>query len=299
MSLPNCFVPRPKSFLNVIDVPEGASGNFRVSIGTAPAGYVFNTAPLRSAFIGGQTNHSFSFPHKTKWHKLEEAGDDRWGVWMSTLPCEQMQMMHGVHRMKGHVLVGGLGLGLAINMLCAKGKVTQVTVIEKSADVIGLVEPHLRRNGKDVTVIHEDIFDHLKEITKAPVARYDSAFLDTWAGDGLATFYSTVIPLLYQCSAANINNVSCWQEDVMRGQVYLGVLAQLSMLKDKIGEPEPTDLWGYATCLAYARQVREQHSAEIAAKLISKEFGTPGFERDYGVTRRDMKTWIALAKKMQ
>jgi hypothetical protein len=293
MAAPKCFIPHPPAFLNRIDVPAAKSGKFRVEIQTSPKGKVFDTAPIRSAFFGGQESVRFTYPHATKWHRLLR--DD--GVLMSTIPCEQMQMMMGIGKTSGHVLVGGLGLGLVVNMLCERSLVARVTVVEREADVIKLVEPYLRKNDKPVEVVNGDIFKHL-ELPSSKRA-YTSAFFDTWSGDGVATLYSSVIPLLYRCSKAGLANVSCWQEEVMRGQVYLGIMAQLAAFRDKIGKPDPTDLWGYTAQVAHALQVKEQLTADGAARAIARDFGVPGFEREHGIKASDMKTWLALAEGMR
>ena len=61
------------------------------------------------------------------------------------------------HRATGHVLLNGLGLGVALSGVARKPEVTQVTVVENSPDVIALVAEHYQKlyPGK-ITIIEAD-----------------------------------------------------------------------------------------------------------------------------------------------
>jgi hypothetical protein len=48
----------------------------------------------------------------------------------------------------GHVLCAGLGLGLIVHALRRNPRVTAITVVERSPDVIDLIWPHLAPNGR-------------------------------------------------------------------------------------------------------------------------------------------------------
>jgi len=57
-----------------------------------------------------EENHRVAYDTPTTWHKL--VGPT--GVWMTDLPCEQAQHDGLLKNVRdGHVLIGGLGLGLA------------------------------------------------------------------------------------------------------------------------------------------------------------------------------------------
>ncbi len=78
---------------------------------------------------------------------------------------------------KGDCLVAGLGLGLILHPLLAQ--CNSVTVVEKSADVIGLVGPRYPQ----CTLIRADILEWL------PARKYDTIYFDIWpdvCGDDLA-----------------------------------------------------------------------------------------------------------------
>ena len=64
--------------------------------------------------------------------------DDR--VWMSLSPVEIESLAPHVVRMRGHVVIAGLGMGLALYNALLRPVVRRVTVIEQDADVIALFE---------------------------------------------------------------------------------------------------------------------------------------------------------------
>lgn len=101
-------------------------------------------------------------------------------LWMSNTPQEHIMMINNASRSRGHVLVGGLGLGLYPQYAAAGavGAATRFTVIEASPVVRAIVEPTLSM-ALDVPLdVHTgSIEDHLA----GPVTtRYDTIFLDTW-----------------------------------------------------------------------------------------------------------------------
>jgi hypothetical protein len=58
--------------------------------------------------------------------------------WMSTTPFEFESQEIGIRRASGHVLIFGLGMGWATAACACLPAVSQVTVVEKDADVIAL-----------------------------------------------------------------------------------------------------------------------------------------------------------------
>ena len=102
---------------------------------------------------------------------------------MSDTPSEISDHLSAVYAANGHVLIAGLGLGVVVQGCLMDGverygkTVEKVTVVEKSADVIGLVAEHyLKRFGSRLEVVHDDIF------TWQPPkgAKYDCTWLDIW-----------------------------------------------------------------------------------------------------------------------
>ncbi len=106
--------------------------------------------------------------------------DPQGQLWMSDTPQERIMMYNNGRRSRGHVLVGGLGLGLYPQYATADsvGGGTRFTIIERSPAVRAIVEPTLSVALRvPLDVITGDIEAYLD----APVTtRYDTIFLDTW-----------------------------------------------------------------------------------------------------------------------
>jgi hypothetical protein len=101
-------------------------------------------------------------------------------LWMSDTPQERIMMYNNGRRSRGHVLVGGLGLGLypQYAVAGAVGQATRFAVIERSPVVRDIVEPTLSvALGVPLQVMTGDVEAYLS----GPVTtRYDTIFLDTW-----------------------------------------------------------------------------------------------------------------------
>jgi hypothetical protein len=100
-------------------------------------------------------------------------------LWMSDVPQERLMMFNNAQASHGHILVGGLGLGLYPQY--AMPDAASVTVIEANAAIRAVVEPVVRI-AADARGIPLDI--RIAEIgaalSKPTTKRYDTIFLDTW-----------------------------------------------------------------------------------------------------------------------
>ena len=95
-----------------------------------------------------------------------------------TLMMTDTPMEHGTNRgvvrnATGHVLIGGLGLGMILQVIAAKPEVTKITVVELSPDVAKLVGPYL---DPKVEVIVADIFEWKPQ----KGTKFDSLYFDVW-----------------------------------------------------------------------------------------------------------------------
>lgn len=82
-------------------------------------------------------------------------------VIMSNTPEEIGDLTSFMWRAKtdgGHILINGLGLGVALAGILDSDKIEDITVIEKSEDVLNLVAPTFQ-NNKRISIIHADAFD--------------------------------------------------------------------------------------------------------------------------------------------
>jgi hypothetical protein len=148
---------------------------------------------------------------------------------MTDSAMEQKQMQDLLCDFEGEVLVGGLGLGVCIAYLDCLPKVGCVTVVEREQDVIDMVQPYL---PEGVDVVHGDLHDFLGNANYADA--YHKLFFDTWASDGEATFHQQVVPLrlaaLENGYADHWDDIVCWNEDVMRGQLEQALSSRAAML---------------------------------------------------------------------
>lgn len=102
---------------------------------------------------------------------------------MSNTPDEIKDFEHFVRLAKGSILINGLGIGVLLKALLNKPEITEITVIEKSEDVIKLVAPTYLTDSR-VTIINADAFEY-----KPPKDKYyDAVWHDIWdyiCGDNL------------------------------------------------------------------------------------------------------------------
>lgn len=209
-----------------LDIPEGQSGDWSILHKTYEANRDFTTATFRTAFIGGQANRTVRWDYPTRFHQLCEGE----GVWMSDWPVEQAQCDVNLKRIKrGKVLVGGLGLGLCATILARRKAISHVTVVEKSPEVVKLVAEHLRVPRGKLRIVVADLNEWLQSRPSDEV--YDWAFHDIWQADSLGCLLDTVLPLR-QATVANgwVSSdvrVVCWNEDVMRGQILMGLQTRI------------------------------------------------------------------------
>jgi hypothetical protein len=96
-------------------------------------------------------------------------------IMMSDTRMEHLTNYEVVRQAHGNVLIAGLGLGMILHPILAKKEVLSVTVIEKYADVIALVEPTVQ--NKKLTIIEGDIY----EWKPAKGTKYETLYFDIWS----------------------------------------------------------------------------------------------------------------------
>ena len=169
----------------LLDIPEQKVGAFEVKHVIEPAGAKIKISNFRTCMYGGHPVKDVVYNHETRWHELLEDG----GVWTSDRPIEQYQQRESILGFRGRVLIGGLGLGVVVQMLTKYKGVTQIDVIEKAPEVMQLVQPYV--GDKRVSFYRDDLFDFLKQSAKLE-RTYNHAFFDIWTSDGEGEFYETV-----------------------------------------------------------------------------------------------------------
>lgn len=81
----------------------------------------------------------------------------RGGLLMSDTSMEKRTNIEFVRNAYGDVLIGGLGLGMIVLAIQDKPDVNNITIIEKSEEVISLITQQVNFNEK-VNIIRDDVF---------------------------------------------------------------------------------------------------------------------------------------------
>jgi spermidine synthase len=145
-----------------INIPDGVSGDYKIETFHVKKD---DFSQKISLFKTGR-----GVPEGT-YKRLMRNGD----VVMSNTPDEIRDFSYFLRQAHGSVLINGLGLGVLVQALIDKPEVKQITIIEKSQDVLNLVASHYEKSNK-VTIIHADAFDY-----KPPKdVRYNAVWHDIW-----------------------------------------------------------------------------------------------------------------------
>lgn len=156
--------PYPKGFAKVT-VPEGKSGDWRIerfTVNEADVG-IFNLRLIRDGMAR-------RIVPPGQYTRLMRRGT----IVMSDTPAECHEHAVLYQHARGNVLINGLGLGVGLQAILTKPEVEQVTIIEKSEDVLKLVAQHV--TDKRVTVIHADAL----EWRPAKGVRFNAVWHDIW-----------------------------------------------------------------------------------------------------------------------
>ena len=105
------------------------------------------------------------------------------GVMMTDTDMERATNLELIKQARGHVLVGGLGLGMVVFALLAKRpKIHSLTVLEINVDVINLITPNLRPWADPrMTVIDTSVFAWVKR-RRDP--KFNTIYMDIWPNVG-------------------------------------------------------------------------------------------------------------------
>lgn len=149
-----------------VSVPAGQSGDWRIeqfTVGDEDAKF----EQLRSIFNGGRGVPAGTYTRLMRGRQLV----------MSDTPDEIGDHLSIIHRASGHVLINGLGLGMVLQAVARKPEVESVTVIERSPDVIALVQPYYQAMfDSKIQIVNADAFDY-----KPPTGmRYNACWHDIW-----------------------------------------------------------------------------------------------------------------------
>lgn len=189
--------------LMAVTIPEGTHGSVAVERFEVPkesfAAFQFGArAPLPGTYTRLMRNRS---------------------LWMSDTHAERRDHMSAAIEMQrrgGRVLVGGLGLGMIVQVALSLPDVTHVDVVEVDADVIALIGPHYEAmaeaNGKTLAIHHDDLYAK----KWAPGTRWNVAWFDIWRD--LCTDNLTDMAKLARSYGRRTDWHGCWGKELLRYQ---------------------------------------------------------------------------------
>ena len=127
---------------------------------------------------------------------------------MSDTPAEMNDHWEAVFRAKGSCLLMGLGLGMVLKTILVKERVTDVTVVEISQNLIDLVGPHYP--DPRVTMICADAL----QWTPPKGKRYQMVWHDIWSG--VSTDDLVTMKALRQKYVRRAEWQGCWGLNLLR-----------------------------------------------------------------------------------
>jgi hypothetical protein len=194
-----------RGLVSKVSVPEGVCGDWRIErfVVSEDDARRFNFGVMMDMLRGAGDRRI-------------EAGAYTWlkrgsETVMSDTPAERYDHAGFVYVAKGRVLVNGLGLGMVIQALLDKPDVTNVTVVEKSSEVIELVASHyLARCNDRLTIEFGDAF--LARPSKYD--RFDYIWHDIW--DTICSDNLPQMARLKRKWRGKCGFQACWCETEMR-----------------------------------------------------------------------------------
>lgn len=199
------MLERPKT-------PPMKRGGLEIRVRTIPAGDGHLVVSLRNAIFMGQAPTTVAFDADLEVRHLNYEG----GEWMADTCQEVWQMAEPLQALaemdEPELLVGGLGLGVFSHLADTYAGAI-VTTVERDQRIIDAVAPYAARS------VHQgDIYEHCRDYA----SDYTAAFLDTWQMTGEHAWVREVVPLRRIIGdQIPAENIWCWNEDEMQGQIKL------------------------------------------------------------------------------
>lgn len=264
--------PEPTSMMDLyspMSFPRQKAGVFEIVTETSE--YFQITSSSHAQLLGVEAV-SLNFGQPIDFHVLTGNGC---GIMASDKPDEIYIQYIAFNKMHGRVLVGGLGLGMAANMIAAMPAVTSVTVIEKEADIIRLVEGNL---DPKVVVVQADVFTYIEGIKSD---QFDSAYYDTWYSTARREWGVSVVPLYRASRRLGIGTLGAWGEHEMVSQLASALYMQ-AMIEESSWTPRP--FWVFIQGLKKELgdkppYLRQKARIKELIKLYLYEVGAPDWER--------------------
>ncbi len=148
----------------------------------------------------GYFNEAFSFLSIAKNNK----------TWMSITPHEINSMKEDIIKVKGKILVLGLGLGYFTFMASIKQDITNIDVIELDKDIISLFNNHLFNQFEyknKINIINDDALSYL---TNNDLSSYDYIYIDIYHNSFDALYFYLKINNILENKSFDESKVLFW-----------------------------------------------------------------------------------------
>lgn len=215
-------------FFSDLSIPEGTCGDYSIKHEIINPGTELAVVSPRDAMFQGRKTVSIKTDQIRTIHKLIEIGKNDKGktsscvAWMTDFPYEVFSHHEDIDGFSGKILLGGLGLGVAVSILEKNKNVTEITVIDQCSALQKLVWPYLKI--EKTKLIIDDLFEYLKKCTE----KYDFAYYDIWAPSGEFIHEQFVLPLRrLSHNIVDMSNLKCWEEETMLGQIKFSLLQSM------------------------------------------------------------------------
>lgn len=196
-------------------IPESKAGKFAIEhyeVSKARSDFTL----LRAVVAGGR---DVAVP-AGKYARLVQEGGFRRVVVMSDTKMEQQSNLSFVMNATGHVLVGGLGIGMVLVPVLRNKNVKSVLVVEKYQEVIDMVEKPLR------DYLGMDSYDKLR-VTQADIlewkppkdVKWNTIYFDIWSNicvDNLKEITKLKRKFARRLDRSGTHWMGAWQENYLR-----------------------------------------------------------------------------------
>lgn len=160
-------------------IPAGRKGRWAVEKFTVPKSY---TNGIGAMLEGLREERDFGENRRPLPGRYTRLVRDGKTIVMSDTRAEVNDLRPLMEHAQGHVLIFGLGLGIATELCLKHPKVTEVTTVEISEDVQELVGMHIKsHNNKPLTMMLGDAF---KWKPPSYMKRIDTIWSDIWDSIG-------------------------------------------------------------------------------------------------------------------
>ena len=142
-------------------LPEGKSGDWRI-------GRLAVEGDLHQWLLELDIRSGYTPPGL---YTVLSRGDEHW---MTDQPRELLDSKQFCDEATGRILITGLGMGAVPAWLAQQDRISRIDIVEREADVIGLVWPHLSQRSSKLHLHHADA------LKWQPNSEWDFAWHDIW-----------------------------------------------------------------------------------------------------------------------